>query len=145
MEFEGLSEQIEWEARRVAAAFELRGWEKMYKLGERQVFEAVYESGVMLDAVFVIGDSTLKSVDIRNNKDSCQSKLYGSLQAWRVYKSHYVPAFNELMMRGLFRLGIDETLLVPLEHPLSAHEKLELRLSLPREFWPKTWLDEEQQ
>ena len=24
---------------------------------------------------------------------------------------------------------------------LSAHEKMELRLSMPREFWPKRWLD----
>ncbi|BCM88426.1 hypothetical protein IAD21_00257 [Abditibacteriota bacterium] len=32
-----------------------------------------------------------------------------------------------------------QTLLVPV---LTAHEKLELRLSLPREFWPKQWQGE---
>lgn len=30
-----------------------------------------------------------------------------------------------------------------LNFPLSAHEKMEMHLSMPREFWPKTWLDEE--
>jgi hypothetical protein len=28
---------------------------------------------------------------------------------------------------------------------LTDEEKLELRLSTPREFWPKTWLDEEKE
>jgi hypothetical protein len=30
---------------------------------------------------------------------------------------------------------------VNLNYVFTAHEKLELRLSLPREFWPKKWLD----
>jgi hypothetical protein len=34
----------------------------------------------------------------------------------------------------------DESVLSQLP-PLTAHEKLELRLSLPREFWPQKWAD----
>lgn len=65
--------------------------------------------------------------------------------------AYFLPAFgmrsgdnDKLLARGLYRLGFeDEDVLAKLNHPLSSHEKMELRLSLPREFWPKMWLAEE--
>ncbi len=43
---------------------------------------------------------------------------------------------HERMARGLYRLGIDdEDIVTQFNYSLSAHEKLELRLSLSREFW----------
>lgn len=45
--------------------------------------------------------------------------------------------------RALYRLGVEDQSVLSQFPQLSAHEKLELRFSLPREFWPKTWLDEE--
>jgi hypothetical protein len=57
-----------------------------------------------------------------------------------------LPQFHEFIARGLYRLGIeDEDILSQLNHPFTAHEKLELRLSMPREFWPQKWLDEERE
>ncbi|RYX84670.1 hypothetical protein EON83_08515 [bacterium] len=51
---------------------------------------------------------------------------------------------HEQMARGLYCLGFeDEDVLAQLNRPLSMHEKIELRLSMPREFWPKKWCDEE--
>ncbi len=48
------------------------------------------------------------------------------------------------MARGLYCLGTDDSEALEQFYPaFSFHEKLELRLSLPREFWPQTWLDEE--
>ena len=47
------------------------------------------------------------------------------------------------MARVLFKLVYDVTLIENRFAILSAHEKLELRLSVPREFWPQKWLDEE--
>lgn len=62
--------------------------------------------------------------------------------AFVVWTSHLNP-YNELMARGLYRLGFEDPAILAQLPPLSAHEKLELRLSMPREFWPKTWLEEE--
>jgi hypothetical protein len=47
------------------------------------------------------------------------------------------------MARVLFKLGHDTSFIEEHFDTLSAHEKLELRLSMPREFWPQKWLDEE--
>lgn len=54
----------------------------------------------------------------------------------------------DLMARGLYRLEFEakekvEDVLSQLPE-LTAHEKLELRPSFPREFWPQKWLDEEE-
>ncbi len=48
------------------------------------------------------------------------------------------------MARGLYRLGFDEPAILAQLPQLSAHEKLELRLSMPREFWPQRWLEAEE-
>ncbi len=57
---------------------------------------------------------------------------------------HIDSRYNEIMARGLYCLGFeDENILAELNHPLTSHEQLELRLSMPREFWPQKWLDEE--
>ena len=60
---------------------------------------------------------------------------------WCVY-SHL--DYDASLLRGLYRLGFeDEDALGELNASFSAHEKMELRLNFPREFWPKRWLDEE--
>lgn len=50
---------------------------------------------------------------------------------------------NALMSRGLYCLGFENPAIMSQLSPLSAHEKLELRLSMPREFWPPQWWAEE--
>lgn len=55
------------------------------------------------------------------------------------------PQLNEPLARGLYCLAFDaEVISANLNYSLSAHEKLELRLSMPREFWPQKWLEEAQ-
>ena len=49
------------------------------------------------------------------------------------------------MARGIHRLGIEEEYVWgQLNVIFTAHEKMELRLSMPREFWPQKWMDEEE-
>ncbi|RYX82402.1 hypothetical protein EON83_19510 [bacterium] len=60
---------------------------------------------------------------------------------WWVTTPRLHHEYSELMSRALFCLGIDdEEVLSKLNHPLSAHDQIELRLNFPREFWPTTWL-----
>ena len=56
--------------------------------------------------------------------------------------SHIDSHYNEIMARGLYCLGFEDEAILSQLPPLTNHEKLELRLSMPREFWPKTWQDE---
>ncbi|BCM88420.1 hypothetical protein IAD21_00251 [Abditibacteriota bacterium] len=56
---------------------------------------------------------------------------------------HPNSEFHDLFARVLYRLGFEEESVLSQLPTLSMHEKLELRLSMPREFWPKQWLDEE--
>ncbi|RYZ80870.1 MAG: hypothetical protein EOP04_25050 [Proteobacteria bacterium] len=73
-----------------------------------------------------------------------EGKGYSSICRTKRELTHVQPQHYEIMARALYRLGVeDEAELTKLEWPLSAHEKSELRLSLPREFWPQKWLDEE--
>ncbi len=69
-----------------------------------------------------------------------------SLQGqWEFTVNEEIPlSVAQLAARGFYRLGLsngDESSQLP---PLSSHEKLELRLSMPREFWPQKWIDEEE-
>ncbi len=63
---------------------------------------------------------------------------------WQYHVSLKSSEEGGRIARALYCLGQGtDDVLARLNYSLSAHEKLELRLSLPREFWPKTWLDEE--
>jgi hypothetical protein len=51
-------------------------------------------------------------------------------------------AYNERMGRSLYCLGIeDEGVWEQLGCCLSGHDKMELQISLPLQFWPDKWLD----
>jgi len=65
----------------------------------------------------------------------------GLEEPW-TYRVFPETEFDEYMVRGLYRLGVQDDVLALLSYHLSAHEKLELRLSMPREFWPQKWVDE---
>jgi hypothetical protein len=144
MEFEDVSEQIEWEARRVVAAFALETFwvddeehNNRDYIGERQEILVLW----------TIELESARFIHITVDKDGDQSSLLevwpmGQEKQWDVYPLCHAH-LDEIMARGLYRLGFeDEGVSSQLPH-LSAHEKIELRKTMPCGFWPKIWLDEE--
>ncbi|BCM92289.1 hypothetical protein IAD21_04168 [Abditibacteriota bacterium] len=131
-------EQIEWQARRVAAAFEVKKF--TCKSSDDAVFFC--QGRVGRNTVRWILTRTygpINHIKVGKGRVGCDAS-YSIGGQWQC-SSH--PAFNEQMARGLYRLGIeDEAVSAELNLSLTAHEKLELRLFMPREFWPQIWLDE---
>ncbi|BCM88449.1 hypothetical protein IAD21_00280 [Abditibacteriota bacterium] len=172
MEPEDGSAEVEWEAKRVATAmstneFRLTRYEYAHVSpfkhvsycatharyrsiwGQTKIGWTMVAQGTSLQDVrlVVLQDFQLgECLVYRRAIDSTQPKLGGP---WAVFESstcNPTVILKEDMARTLYRLGIDienEEWLVPLNVHLSTHEKLDLRLSMPREFWPKKWLEEE--
>jgi hypothetical protein len=139
MEFEPLSENVEREALRIAAAFEVSKWKRIdprisgytmegFDRGDNRI-EFYYLEGTERPRMIRVGDGD--NYSCWDEEDDEEGGVLKNL-----------PANDEILARGLYRLGLDEDVLSQLP-PLSADEKMELRLSMPREFWPQKWLDEE--
>ena len=167
MEFEVVSEKVEREARRVAVAlnadeFRLVGCDKSVS---NSVTYALYRGlwgKTTVQWTIMVEEAALQSIRIGLNQslasDECRvfrlqtdSTCTESVwEPWATMENPYFqspPVFREHMAHTLYCLGIDiedEQDLAFLDVSLSAHEKLELRLSMPREFWPQKWLDEEE-
>jgi hypothetical protein len=143
MEFDGLSADVEWEAKRVAAAFGVEELSVSFTIvGVYADFEG-YVRGTLVTWDIELDTLILGGISIGRFPDDYSQVVYRIKEGdqW-VCESN--SADGELMARGLYCLDIqDEGVLAELDSPLTAHEKLELKLSMPREFWPKTWLDEE--
>lgn len=148
MESEDVKAKVDWEERRVAAAFGVARWERDYtpwRTGLAPTGQVVQVEFCMESPTIrrlMIGIYTQESGDLG---DTCSVWIERKDPAQRTYPSREINVcYNEIMARGLYRLGIeDEEWIAPLNHPLTAHEKLELRKTMPREFWPQKWLDEE--
>lgn len=148
MEFEDVSENLEWEARRVAAAFGVKEWIEFFPKAsaeDRAHFEGKAKSH-WVHWVFIRHDTHLLYIYVGERNDEhnyCSFSNY-SFDNHARYQCHPHRDYNRHMARGLYLLGFeDKILFMELAQTLSTREKLELRLSLPREFWLKTWLDEE--
>ena len=147
---------VEWQARRVAAAFGVKEWrvegrtvvqddENGRRLWEKRVWD--FDSVVPDDRVSWCLDATsgeLCWIEIGVPNAICCS-------IWRAYMSQTrdkwkwgfspEPRYHELMARGLYCLGFDDpSVLAKLGYPLTGHEQIELRLSIPPQFWPQKWL-----
>lgn len=135
--------EIEQEVRRMAAAFGVTEWRDGL-LGYWEYWRrGLTEEGAWLqiemeDNVAKVCHLVLGEYDEGTGgfKDSCH-----------VWTTEAIPAtnslYNEQMVRGLYRLGIEnEEIIHRLNYSLTAHEQLELRHSMPREFWPQRWLEE---
>lgn len=132
---------IQWEAHRVATAFGVEKWgEDVWFMhtdaslfsgtkGELEVVWRINPEGYACH--FRVGNGGIHDCTVTWREMAWSSKTYGS---------H--PEYNALMARGLYCLGIDApSVVAKLNSPLSAHEQIELRLSMPREFWPPSWLE----
>lgn len=137
---------IEWEAARVACAFGVEEWETGFRASKNNfsVWQFISE-GVIVHCQwdedfwlsFRVGLHAGKGREVVGD-GSCQ---------WRDYEPDFDciqlghPIYNGIMARAMYCLGFPESVLQQLP-PLSAHEQLELKLTMPREFWPQKWLDE---
>ena len=139
MESQALGEQIEWEVRHVAAAFGVEAWEKA-KLDEGclTLDSAEFSCVVSLSRNCVIAFCT------HTGDSYCDIHTRGLESAlFELLECRSSSTCISRMARGLYRFGFkDESVLSQLPE-LTDHEKLELRRSMPREFWPQKWLDEE--
>jgi hypothetical protein len=145
MEFEVLSEKIKWEARRVAAAFGVKEWQRVQSHSPLDVKWRSTVAGVAFTWDLQKDNGALMGLALGERyPQQCSVSNFPSPSVGDMWMVNRAPKYHEQMARGLYRLGFEVPLvLAQLNHPLTAHEKLELRLSMPREFWPKTWLDEE--
>lgn len=147
MEFEDVGQKIEFECMRVAAAFVVEKWDlqKPPPLWYEYAYEGLNEVRAVPVRWYLDMTSThrvfVETVEV--GKASGYSLFYQNEEEKEREAWPFALAFDEVMVRGLYCLGIeDEKVLAELPQ-LSAHEKLELRLSMPHEFWPQKWLDEE--
>ncbi len=140
MESEDVSAEVEWEARRVAAAFGVEEWESTAAFDDASWVEFDGCSASTAIWCAILDDGTIEQISVGERPHSCLVEM----EEGRLEGITSEVEYRELMARGLFRMGVDDPyILRTLNCPLSAHEKLELRVSLPREFWPKKWLDED--
>ncbi len=146
MESEILNEKVEWEARRVAAAFGVSEWEIIERDDDRYRYWGMGRAGRYVRFVWLeesasrltVGESTKRGY--MAPKGCCDWHDYGPLGLGEALN-------NDLMAKGCYCLNYDyechhyEDVWAFLP-PLSMHEKLELHLLMPRELWPQKWLDE---
>lgn len=142
---------LEAEARRVAACFFVASWSPTWEweLGDDGQTNAL---GVIYFGATATGEKVhwgflyngvLRMIGFGDGRPALQRRG-GSWQL--VPRRTRNREKDQWLARGLYCLGIDdesvwrELLEVGVE--LSAHEKLELGLELPREFWPTRWIEE---
>lgn len=141
MEFEDVEEKDErakWECRRVAAVLDVDGLpESTFEKeawNQRWFDFELWKKGVCVSWSFDRWHMQLKRLSLgkMRDKDDCCEVRYGGIMGWS-YRAH--SDYDDLMARGLYRLGFKEDGRGLSQLPtLSAHEKLELRLSMPREL-----------
>ncbi len=143
MGFEDVSEKVVWEARRIAATFGVEKWIVSTTEFEGYANFEGYARETLVTWDIDLVTSSLDGLCLGRFPDNYTQVIY-RLKTDNQWFCESNSGASELMARGLYRLGIeDEDVLAELNYPLTAHEKLQLRLSLPREFWPQKWIDEE--
>ena len=148
MEFEDVKEKADAEAQRLAVAFGLETFdlddEDHNRRGYWTDYWGEWQGQLIMWTIELVSASF---THISTDEDSRTSSLSeewprGEKKQWDVYPLRH-PHLDALMARGLYRLGFEDEGVLSQLPPLSAHEKLEVRLSMPREFWPQKWRDEE--
>lgn len=136
MESEVLSGKIERDTRRMLAAFGVENvifWEQ-----DESLFFAGDCEGERINWDFNIHTGKLIRLE--------QGTFGDGVVKFNPFSAYLNPdegANVELFARAFYRLGFDEEAVLAQLPLLSAHEKIGLRLTFPREFWPKQWIEEE--
>ena len=130
------SERIDYEVRRVAAAFGMLHWE-INDWGGLWMISGIGERGAQVRCGIIASDARCMGIRVGNDSgDECE--IYEKAPTLWVCRLN--PMFNEVMARGLYRLGFDNKFVLDeLNYPLSQHERAELRLTMPQKFWPTEW------
>lgn len=144
MESEDVTEKTEWQVRMVVAGFEVKEWKK-----EESETVWVFKGHTwrLIPVLWTIdkGSGHWAKMSVGSGPDEAWFEIDQATATADFRLGN--PQCNELLMQGLYRLGVDSNdLLREFSVGLfSAHQIMELRLSLPREFWPQKWIDEEAQ
>ncbi len=125
----------QWEVQRVAVAFDVDSVTVVRRI------TGVHYEGLCSDVLVTweLGDpnARVKSIQV-GERSYCGVYLSSGQWEWEPGREGH-----EQIARGLYRLGFeDEGVLSQLDSPLTGHDKIELRLSMPREFWPPKWIEE---
>ncbi|RYX82865.1 hypothetical protein EON83_17295 [bacterium] len=138
LESKAVSGTVEHEAARVAVTFGVGEWKTTeYPTAHRHFG---WGSGARLPIDWIINFEEgvrLTVLSVGSFERCCQLAFY-----WGEWDIRLNPKYDTAMARGLYCLGFEDEAILSQLPPLSAHEKLELRLGMPREFWPQKWLDE---
>lgn len=129
---------------RVAAAFGASGWRKSsWPYAKAEQYEGkvlIGEEQVALHVWFDGSESLFFEIGAGEWSTQVHYWPGSSLREWTAMGD--TPDFNDHMAHSLFRLGFEDEALFAQLPDLSLHDKLELRLSFAREFWPPKWLEE---
>lgn len=145
MESEDVIKKMQFEARRVAAAFGVERWEDCFADIHRLGLEGYsYSSESGLEwGVSANGPDYITvhwqngGAEIWFDKGTITSiELKEHIELEEHVDRHWLA-------RGLYQLGFENEGLLILLPALTTHEKAELRLNFPREFWPQKWIDED--
>ena len=125
---------LEWEVQRIATAF---GVDEVTMV--RRIWGVHYE-GLCGDVpvTWEIGDPNARVKNIYAG-DRSYCGVFLSKGQWEFEPGQ---EGHEQIARGIYCLGIEKDEIWEHLPALTAHDKLELRLSMPREFWPQKWIDE---
>ena len=121
---------VKWEAMRVAAAFGVGEYSLVVDRPESVEYLGYDAQGLLIEFSFWPQLQKERLISVEN--------AFWDEADDSAHPSESNPAYNEALARGLYRLSVSEHALSQLP-TLSAHEQMEARLSLPREFWPPQW------
>ncbi len=148
MEFDFLIDQLEWEVWRIASAFEMDEAPVLVHLTEaNQTFKG---SGngfrLVLDFSLIAPYKGLWHLELSEGPKRYIELTRESGITPPIWTLNYEFPYRAraLMVRALYRLGFEDESILNQLPALSAHEKMELRLSMPHEFWPQKWIEKEQ-
>jgi hypothetical protein len=137
---------VERTSQRVAAAFELKWWGADKKQGYLLSYLGYTQwKGAREYVTWAIEPTTgeLFWVEVGEPEGGCRvfnDDEYITAEGGIVWVLYANPVHHEMMAHGLYRLGFDDAgVLEELNYPLSAHEKLQLQRSMPRQYWPLAW------
>ncbi|RYX83805.1 hypothetical protein EON83_12705 [bacterium] len=139
MEIESLEGKMERQTRLIASAFGVEKWEQE----DADIAQNYWGNNARLVPIRWSIDkdcALLNRVGVGQESD----------EAWLAIDNtnHYAdfrigsPEYNRTLVHGLYCFAFDsDELWREFGVSLSMHEKIELRLSMPREFWPQMWFE----